>query len=236
MKPEPGKVDTGTRRGLAGVPRCRRELADGRLCQMAVPMTGMRCHLHQARPEDLVPGPDLPAGVAVPALFQDPAWQLALTWFVAEVYRDYVGLNTGADLRQIVAAGAAHVRLTYGMECLDPKDIELLSRVVDRHLRNLRATPKEQESKAGKGGKDGPGLLATGVQVGALLERVRGVLTPAQMRALSGGRPVAGAASIQGGGIEALGAGVPDEDEGDDQDGAGPGGLADEDLPPDPFG
>jgi len=203
---------------------------------MAVPMTGMRCHLHQARPEDLVPGPDLPAGVVVPALFQDPAWQLALTWFVAEVYRDYVGLNTGADLRQIVAAGAAHVRLTYGMESLDPKDIELLSRVVDRHLRNLRATPKEQEAKGGKGGKDGPGLLATGVQVGALLERVRGVLTPAQMRALSGGRPIAGGASLQGGGLEVLGAGVPDEDDDDDQDDAGPGGLADNDLPPDPFG
>jgi len=174
--------------------------------------------------------------VAVPALFQDPAWQRSLVGFVADIYRDYTGLNTGADLRQILAAGAAHVRLTYGMEALDPKDIELLSRVVDRHLRNLRATPKEQEaSRTGKDGKGGPGLLAAGMQVGALLERVRGALSPAQMRALAGGRSIAGAESLQARG-PALAVAEPDDlDDEDDQGLPGAVGLADDDLPPDPF-
>jgi hypothetical protein len=238
MEPKPEKVDTGGRGNpLARAPRCGAELDGGRLCRAAVPMRGMRCGLHQARPEDLVPGPELPAGVRVPALFQDPTWQNALTWFVAEIYRDYTGLNTGADLRQILAAGAAHVRLVFGTETLDPKDIELLSRVVDRHLRNLRATPKEQEaSKTGKGGKDGSALLAAGMGVGALLERVRGALSPAQRRALAAGRPIAGAEALQGH-VPALARVLPDdEDEEDDQGVPGLAGPADEDLPPDPFG
>ncbi|MFA7331973.1 MAG: hypothetical protein WC326_12965 [Candidatus Delongbacteria bacterium] len=236
MKPEPGKVDTGTRGGFGRSPRCNRELEDGRLCRQPVPMAGMRCYLHQAKPEDLVPAPDLPAGVVVPSLFQDPAWQLSLVGFVADIYRDYAGLNKGADLRQILAAGAAHVRLTYGMEALEPKDIELLSRVVDRHLRNLRATPKEQEAgRAGKDGKGALGALAAGVQVGALLERVRGALSPAQRRALAAGRPIAGAEVLQANAPAV----APDEAEVlDDEDDLGvprPIGLAGEDLPPDPF-
>lgn len=238
MKPDPSKVDAGGKsQALPRLPRCNRELEDGRLCRNTVPMAGMRCHLHQARPEDLVPGPDLPAGVAVPPLFQDPAWQQALVGFVAEIYRDYVGLNTGADLRQIVAAGAAHVRLTYGMESLDPKDIELLSRVVDRHLRNLRATPKEQEaSRTGKEGKGAAGALVAGMQVGALLERVRGALTPAQRQALAAGRAIAGTEVLQAHGPALARQATDDQDE-DEDDLVVPGaaGLADDDLPPDPF-
>lgn len=237
MKPEPGKVDTGGRAGFNRMPRCNRELDDGRLCRQPVPMAGMRCYLHQARPEDLVPGPDLPAGVVVPPLFQDPTWQQALVGFVAEIYRDYTGLNTGADLRQILAAGAAHVRLVFGTETLDPKDIELLSRVVDRHLRNLRATPKEQEAgRTGKDGKsNGGNMLLAGVQVGALLERVRGALTPAQRRALAAGRPVAGGEALQAHGPAVPLAELDDQDE-DEDDLVTPGaGLVDEDLPPDPF-
>ncbi len=236
MKPEPGKVETGGRAGFSRQPRCNQGLEDGRLGRQPVPMAGMRCYLHQAKPEDLVLGPELPAGVAVPALFQDPAWQTALVGFVAELYRDYAGLNTGADLRQILAAGAAHVRLTYGIEALDPKDSELLSRVVDRHLRNLRATPKEQE--AGRTGKDGQGALgalAAGVQVGALLERVRGALSPAQRRALAAGRPIAGAEVLQAHGPTLAQDEANDLDDEDDLGVHGPGGLADDDLPPDPF-
>ena len=236
MEPKPEKVDTGGRGNpLARAPRCGAELEGGRLCRQPVPMRGMRCSLHQAKPEDLVPGPELPAGVRVPALFQDPAWQSALTWFVAEIYRDYTGLNTGADLRQILAAGAAHVRLVFGTESLDPKDIELLSRVVDRHLRNLRATPKEQEAgKTGKGGKGAEGLLMAGVQVGALLERVRGALSPAQRRALAAGRTIAGTEALAEP-APALARVVPDDEDEDDQGPLGVAGLVDEDLPPDPF-
>jgi hypothetical protein len=227
MEPKPGKVDTGTtgKDPIAGRPRCGVELPDGRVCRQVVRMLGMRCQLHQARPEDLVPGPELPAGVAVPQVFRDPAWQHALVGFVAELYRDYQGLNTGADLRQILAAGATHVRLLFGTEGLDPKDIELLSRVVDRHLRNLRATPKEQEaSKAGKRGEGEAGLLAAGMGVGALLERVRGVLTPGQMRALAGGRRAQGLGAPPIGqevGLAADEAGLAEDDE---------------DQAPDPFG
>jgi hypothetical protein len=236
MEPRPEKVDTGGRGNpLARSPRCGAELEGGRLCQAVVPMRGMRCRQHHAKPEDLVPAPELPAGVSVPALFQDPAWQFSLVEFVADLYRDYAGLNTGADLRQILAAGAAHVRLTYGMEALDPKDIELLSRVVDRHLRNLRATPKEQEARTGKDGKGAQGVLAAGMQVGALLERVRGALSPAQRSALAAGRPIAGADVLQAHGPVMARAEPDDQDEDEYLDVRGPAGLADEDLPPDPF-
>lgn len=190
MRLDPNKIGAGPRGHVPAAPRCGQVLEGGRICRAVVPAAGLRCADHQTTVAgDLLAGPELPAGVAVPALFQDPAWQQALVGFVAEIYRDYTGLNTGADLRQILAAGAAHVRLVFGTESLDPKDIELLSRVVDRHLRALRATPKEQE--AGRTGKDGKGggtgLLAAGMGVGALLERVRGVLTPGQLRALAGG-------------------------------------------------
>lgn len=237
MEPKPEHVDKGGRGNpLARAPRCGAAMEGGRMCRQPVPMTGMRCHLHQARPEDLVPVPELPAGVAVPTLFQDATWQQALVGFVAEIYRDYTGLNTGADLRQILAAGAAHVRLVFGTESLDPKDIELLSRVVDRHLRALRATPKEQEAgRTGKDGKGAQGLLVAGMQVGALLERVRGALSPAQRRAMAAGRPIAGAEVLQA----HAPAEAPDEaevlDDEDELGAPGPIGLADEDLPPDPF-
>jgi len=236
MEPKPEHVDTGGRGNpLARAPRCGAAMEGGRLCRQPVPMAGMRCYLHQAKPEDLVPAPDLPAGVAVPALFQDATWQQALVGFVAEIYRDYTGLNTGADLRQILAAGAAHVRLVFGTESLDPKDIELLSRVVDRHLRALRATPKEQEAgRTGKDGKGAQGLLVAGMQVGALLERVRGALSPAQRHALAAGNPVAGA-----GAAAPLGPAVPADDaeaEVLEEEPDLPGKAAeDPDLPPDPF-
>ncbi len=236
MEPKPEHVDTGGRGNpLARAPRCGAAMEGGRLCRQPVPMTGMRCHLHHARPEDLVPAPELPAGVAVPTLFQDATWQQALVGFVAEIYRDYTGLNTGADLRQILAAGAAHVRLVFGTESLDPKDIELLSRVVDRHLRALRATPKEQEAgRTGKDGKGAQGLLVAGMQVGALLERVRGALSPAQRHALAAGRPVAG-----GGGLAPQGP-ADTTDDGDaevlEEELDLPAKAAeDPDLPPDPF-
>ena len=236
MKLDPNMIGAGPRGHLPSAPRCGQVLEGGRICRAVVPAVGLRCADHQTMVAgDLLAGPELPAGVAVPALFQDPAWQQALVGFVAEIYRDYTGLNTGADLRQILAAGAAHVRLVFGTESLDPKDIELLSRVVDRHLRALRATPKEQEAgRTGKDGKGAQGLLVAGMQVGALLERVRGALSPAQRQALAAGRPVAG-----GGDLAPQGPAVPaDNAEAEvlEEELDLPGNAAeDPDLPPDPF-
>lgn len=193
MKRDPGKVDTGGRvNPIAATPRCGKELEGGRLCRAAVSAAGMRCLDHQdVAACDLEARSELPAGVVVPAVFlKDKDRQLALEAYVAEIYRDYVGLNTGADLRQILVAGAAYVRLVYDCASMEPKALDFLSKIVDRHLRNLKATPKEIADGQARGARGGAelGALAAAAGVGALLERVRGVLTPGQLQALAGGR------------------------------------------------
>jgi hypothetical protein len=223
MKRDPGKVDTGSRgNAIAAAPRCGKEIEGGRICREVVAMAGMRCRHHlDVAAGDLEARPELPAGVVVPAVFTDPAWQAALVGYVAEIYRDYAGLNTGADLRQILMAGSAYIRLVYGCAALEPKDLDFLSKIVDRHLRNLKATPKEIADGQSKGNRDAAGLgaLAAAAGVGALLERVRATLTPGQLKALrAGGAP-------QGLGVGAIGA-----------PGAGVEVAQDDGQAPDPFG
>lgn len=224
MKRDPGRIDTGSRGNpIAVSPRCGMEMDGGRLCRSAVPVAGMRCSDHQdLAPGDLEARPELPPGVVVPEVFpKDKDRQRALEGYVAEIYRDYAGLNTGADLRQILMAGAAYVRLLYDGASLDPKDMDFLSKIVDRHLRNLRATPKEIADGQSKGNRDAAGLgaLAAAAGVGALLERVRATMTPGQLKALrAGGAP-------QGLGVGAIGA-----------PGAGIEVAQDDDQAPDPFG
>lgn len=209
---------------IAGKPRCLIELDGGRLCQTAVPRAGMRCHRHAAAvPADLVAKLDLPEGMTLPQAFpSDPERQLALHNYVAEVYRDYTGLNTGTDLRQILVAGVAYVRLVFEGLTMEARDVDALSKVVDRHLRNLKATPKEIAAGEARGIKSGKelGALAAGVGVGALLERVRSVLTPSQLLAMATGKVPRGL------GLERL-----------DQADAGSVEISqDEDQAPDPFG
>jgi hypothetical protein len=229
MKREPGKVQTGSRENPIGVaPRCGKELDGGRLCRAVALAPGMRCAAHQdVTASDLEARVELPDGVAVPLVFaKDKDRQRALEGYVAEIYRDYAGLNTGADLRQILMAGASYVRLVYDGATMEPKAMDFLSKIVDRHLRNLKATPKEIADGQAKGNMDAAGLgaLAAAAGVGALLERVRATMTPGQMKALrAGGAP-------RGLGLEAMGApgaGVEvaqaDGDQADDQ-------------APDPFG
>ncbi|MDP2361970.1 MAG: hypothetical protein Q8O14_14675 [bacterium] len=201
MKRDPRKVDTGGRDSpIVTAPRCGKELDGGRICQALVVAPGLRCQHHQdVTAGDLEAKVELPPGVVVPEVFaKEKDRQRALEGYVAEVYRDYAGLNTGADLRQILVAGAAYVRLLYDGAALDPKAMDFLSKIVDRHLRNLKATPKEQGG-GDKGKGAGLGALAAAAGVGALLERVRGVLTPGQLKALqAGGAP-------RGLGVEAMG-------------------------------
>lgn len=224
MKREPGKVETGSRGNpIAASPRCGKDLGEGRVCRSAVAAAGMRCSDHQdVMIGDLEAQVELPDGVLVPLVFaQDKDRQRALEGYVAEIYRDYAGLNTGADLRQILMAGAAYVRLLYDGATLDPKAMDFLSKIVDRHLRNLRATPKEIADGQSKGNRDAAGLgaLAAAAGVGALLERVRATMTPGQLKALrAGGAP-------QGLGVGAIGA-----------PGAGTEVAQDDDQAPDPFG
>jgi hypothetical protein len=224
MKRNPGNVDTGgDGKPVPVTVRCGKELGDGRLCREPVPTAGMRCRHHpDVAAGDLEARPELPAGVVVPEVFpKDKDRQRALEAYVAEIYRDYVGLNTGADLRQILVAGAAYVRLVYDCASMEPKALDFLSKIVDRHLRNLRATPKEIADGQSKGNRDAAGLgaLAAAAGVGALLERVRATMTPGQLKALrAGGAP-------QGLGVGAIGA-----------PGAGVEVAQDDEQAPDPFG
>ncbi|MDP2360605.1 MAG: hypothetical protein Q8O14_07615 [bacterium] len=219
MKQEPGKIDTSDQAGPVSIgPRCGTDLGDGRVCRVYVPAAGLRCALHQdVSPGDLEARLELPAGVVVPTVFpKDQDRQRALEGYVAEIYRDYTGLNTGADLRQILVAGAAYVRLVHDCATMEPKALDFLSKIVDRHLRNLKATPKEIADGQARGVKGGAqlGALAAAAGVGALLERVRATMTPGQLKALqAGGAP-------RGLGVEAMGApgaGVEVPQDDDDQ-------------------
>lgn len=131
-------------------------------------------------------GDELPDGLKVHKVFKEEDQQRELEKYIASILTEY-DLNETADLRQIVLSGIAYVRLLFQGAMMDAKDMDNMSRVVDRHLRNLRATPKEQT--AGKTpGSGGSGDLANGLVLGTLLERVRGALTPAQLAAAAQGK------------------------------------------------
>jgi hypothetical protein len=116
-------------------------------------------------------------------------------------------LNDAADLRQTLLSGIAFVRLQFEGATMKPQEVDMLSRVVDRHLRNLRATPKEQA--AGKTTPGGGTPVGPGMMPAAILERVRLALTPGQVSAMiAGQRPSIGPARLVDGG-----AGLPDAGE-----------------------
>jgi hypothetical protein len=132
--------------------------------------------------------------VKLPVVFKGAAEQQAeLESFVAGCLDEYQ-LNTVADVRQVLMAGVAYVRLMYSGASIEPKDADYFSRIVDRHLRNLRATPKEQAAGRHEGDPPGvtdPGkLLAAGIGVGGFLERARQAMGGMALKKLAAGEEI----------------------------------------------
>ena len=176
---------------------CGAPLGGGETCQHAVSSPGP-CFAHGGGVNR--PDPGLPAGVRVHKAFLQEDRQAELEKYVATVSREYA-LNEAADLRQAILSGVAYVRLLFDGATMEPKEMDMLSRVVDRHLRNLRATPKEQAAGKVPGGPaEATGLLGAGMMPAGILERVRLALTPTQVRELTQGRqPVVGGARLSDG-------------------------------------
>lgn len=137
---------------------CGAPTLDGAICQRQV-AAGGRCWEHGA------PGapdlPSLPDGARIPKAFVQEDRQRELERFVADCLKTY-DLNDAADLRQTLLSGIAFVRLQFEGATMKPQEVDMLSRVVDRHLRNLRATPKEQaagKTTPGGGTPVGPGMI-----------------------------------------------------------------------------
>lgn len=176
---------------------CGAKLADGSgTCQVAV-SGNWRCRAHGGPSgfEDAETG--LPDGVTVHKAFDDEARQLELERYVGSILREYE-LNEAADMRQTILSGIAYVKLLFDGATMAAKDMDAYSKVVDRHLRNLRATPKEQTSgRQGPGDQDGGGALGAGIAVGALLQRVASVLTAPQVAALKQGRTPATGSRVE---------------------------------------
>ncbi len=128
----------------------------------------------------------LPDGFQIQKVFKQEDRQAELERYVERIMVEY-GLNQSADLRQVLLSGIAYVRLVFDGPILEPKDLEHLSRVVDRHLRNLRATPKEQQEARSTGDRDSNLPGPSGLQAAAILERVRVSLSASQLQALAGG-------------------------------------------------
>ena len=174
-RPEPERKE----RRICGAP-----LPDGGTCQKAV-RGDHPCRLHGG-PAGYSTGEEKVLEVEVPVVFSENQAQGWLVEYVREIQAEY-GLNTAADLRQTILAGVAYVRILLGGSDMNTKDLNNCSLVVDRHLRNLRATPKEQ--RIGRSpGSDGDNALGAGMEVGALMERVRVALTPGQVADLASGR------------------------------------------------
>ena len=194
---------------------CGAPMDGGNSCQRRV--TGPhRCRYHGG-PTGYEDQNRLPDGLAIHKAFDDEAQQAELEKYVASILNEY-DLNETADLRQIVLSGIAYVRLLYDGAKMEPKEMEHLSRIVDRHLRNLRATPREQ-SGGKTPGAGGSGDLANGLVLGTLLERVRGALSPAQLASIAGGKPTrlgkgtladSGSVTPEPADVEILGNSAPD--------------------------
>ena len=176
LNPSPSRA-TAAPRLVCGAP-----LDGGATCQVAV--SGPHpCRMHGG-PSGFEPG-SLPEGLRIHKAFADEDRQAELERYVGSLLEEY-GLNETADLRQIILSGVAYVRLLHEGPTMEPRDVDYLSRVVDRHLRNLRATPKEQAGPAGGPPADA-GVLGAGVAIGSLMERVRLALSPAQLAGLARG-------------------------------------------------
>lgn len=187
LNPSPSRK-TATPRLVCGAP-----LDGGATCQMSV--SGPHpCRLHGG-PSGFDAG-SLPDGLQIHKAFADEGKQAELERYVGSLLDEYQ-LNETADLRQIILSGVAYVRLLYDGPTMEPRDLDYLSRVVDRHLRNLRATPKEQAGPAGGPAADA-GVLGAGVAIGSLMERVRLALSPAQLTRLAQGGPPDGRSAGRG--------------------------------------
>ncbi len=188
MKRQDGALNPARVRAVTTPTRvCGAPLPGGGSCSRAS-ADGQPCADHGGRREE--PGPaSLPEGFKLHKVFKQEDRQAELDRYVGRILVEY-GLNQSADLRQVLLSGIAYVRLLFEGATMDPRELDYLSRVVDRHLRNLRATPKEQAATKGDGasGADPQGLLPSGQQPSAILERVRLSLTAGQVQDLVSGR------------------------------------------------
>lgn len=184
MKRRDGALNPARQKALPPVKLvCGAPLPGGGCCARPVATPGP-CYEHGGpRPAQET---GLPAGYRIHKAFAQEDRQLELERYVARIMVEYA-LNETADLRQVVLSGIAYVRLLFDGATMEAKELEMLSRVVDRHLRNLRATPAAQAAGktpcTGEGGLPAPGMMPA-----AILERVRLALTPGQVAAMVGGR------------------------------------------------
>ncbi len=184
MKRQDGALNPARRRALPAPGRvCGAPLRGGGTCQRL--SADGPCADHGGKKD-----PDLPAGLPdgfkVHKVFKKEDRQAELERYVERILVEY-GLNQSADLRQVLLSGIAYVRLLFDGPTLEPKDLDYLSRVVDRHLRNLRATPKEQQEARSTGDRESNLPGPSGLQAAAILERVRVSLSASQLQALAGG-------------------------------------------------
>lgn len=199
---------------------CGARLNDGSgTCQ--APVSGPHPCRHHGGPTGYDEAPKgLPDGLVIHKVFKQEDRQRELEKYISSILEEYQ-LNEAADLRQVILSGVAYVRLLFDGGTKEPREMDYLSRIVDRHLRNLRATPKERAAPTGHAGGIVPGGdqqgLVNGAALGMFFERVRGVLSPAELAKVASGGQVRMAAPAQ-----ALDVADEVENEGD--------------LTPDPFG